>query len=80
MTGQSHGEQLGIRSDVCEMDGCHTTSLQSTSLKVLLQRLERMLPLSFPLCDASAMASLGLHRNQSLLNGTIHKTGSWYFH
>lgn len=74
------GEQAGIRCDVCEVESCHTASLQSTSLKMQLQRLERMLPLS-PRCDASAMASLGpAHRNQSLLNGTIHKTGSWYFH
>lgn len=80
VTGQSLGEQAGIRCDVCEVESCHTASLQSTSLKVQLQRLERMLPLS-PRCDASAMASLGpSHRNQSLLNGTIHKTGSWYFH
>lgn len=30
-------------------------------------------------CDASAVASLGLHRNQSFLNGAIHKTGEGYF-
>lgn len=46
VTGQSHGEQLAVRSDVCEMESCHTTSLQCARLNVLLQCLERMLSLS----------------------------------
>lgn len=45
-TGQSHKEQLAIRSDVCEMESCHTASLQCARLNVLLQCLERMLSLS----------------------------------
>lgn len=43
VTGQRHEEQLGVMSDVCDMENCHTTSLWSPTLKVLLQRLERML-------------------------------------
>lgn len=43
VTGQIHEEQLGVMSDVCDMENCHTISLQPPSLKVLLQRLERML-------------------------------------
>lgn len=43
VTGQIHEEQLGVMRDVCDMENCHTISLQPPSLKVLLQHLERML-------------------------------------
>lgn len=58
---------------LCEVESCHTPFC--SRLKVLLQRLERMRPPSPDLCDGSTVASLGLHRNQSFLNGAIHKTG-----
>lgn len=74
VTGQSHKEQLGARSDVCEMESCLTASVHWPGLKALLQRQEIMLSLiPLFLCDAASVASLDLHRNQSLLNGAIHK-------
>lgn len=74
VTGQSHKEQLGARSDVCEMESCLAASVHWPGLKALLQRQEIMLSLiPLCLCDAASVASLDLHRNQSLLNGAIHK-------